>query len=281
LCYNRGVLPFLWVQKYDAILNLTTPLQKKTRASPWPGQLARFIQLPFWLLATACGPINFSASPAPRASPELRQADLLFEKGDYAAAAPRYRAQIWQRQQISPRLLLRMAYAQHQLRHYAAELLYLNLAQARQPRLSTWRQLVAVAQRQRLVGYPGTWQQELRVQAQRYYYPGLQGLLTGAVVAAILLLLRRGRSGRGTWLTYAAYLVGTGAYLVLLRPEPVGVVTHAGSALMAGPGAGAAWLSTAATGDRLPVLGHDDIWLRVRWQERVAYLRATDALVVE
>ncbi|WP_166648167.1 hypothetical protein [Hymenobacter sp. UV11] len=262
-------------------MNLTTPLQKETRTALRLSRLAWFIQLPFWLLTTACGPINFSASPTPKVVAEVRQADLLFEKGDYAAAVPRYRAQIWQRQQVSPRLLLRMAYAQHQLRHYPAELLYLNLAQARQPRLSTWRQLVAVAQRQRLVGYPSTWQQELRVQALRYYYPGLQGLLMGAVVAAILLLLRRGRSGRGTWLAYAAYLLGTGAYLVLLRPEPVGVVTHAGSALMAGPGAGAAWLSTAAPGDRLPVLGHDDIWLRVRWQERVAYLRATDALVVE
>jgi hypothetical protein len=271
----------LWVQKYGAILNLTTLLQKETRNPLWLGRLAWFIQLPFWALAVACGPINFSTSPTPRVTSELRQANFSFDKGDYGAAAAHYRTQIWQRQQISPQLLLRMAYAQHQLGHYAAELLYLNLAQARQPRLSTWRQLVAVAQRQRLVGYPSTWQQELRVQAQRYYYPGLQGLLTGAVVVAILLLLRRGRSGRSTWLAYGAYLLGTGAYLVLLRPEAVGVVTHAGSALMAGPGAGAAWLSTAAPGDRLPVLGHDDIWLRVRWQERVAYLRATDALVVE
>ena len=49
----------------------------------------------------------------------------------------------------------------------------------------------------------------------------------------------------------------------------------------AGPGAGATWLSTAAPGDRLVVLGQDDIWLRVRWQQRVAYVRASDALVVE
>ncbi|WP_191906356.1 hypothetical protein [Hymenobacter baengnokdamensis] len=205
----------------------------------------------------------------------------MFAAGQYAAALPHYRAQIWQQQQVSPRLLLRMAYAQHQAGHYAAEMLYLNLAQARQPRIGTWRQLVALAQRLRLVGYPGTWQQELRVQAQRYYYPGLQALLSGAVLAAIILLVRGQRTRRGAWLGYGAYLLGTGAYLVLLRPEPVGVVTHAASALMAGPGAGAAWLSTAAPGDRLPVLGHEDIWLRVRWQERVAYLRAADVLVIE
>ena len=279
--YNRGVLPFLWVQKYGDILNLTTPAQKETYSSLRGGWWRLLIQLPLWLLASACGQINFSGTAPGKAAASLEQADLLFANGRYAAAAPRYHAQIWQQQQVSPQLLLRMAYAQHQLGHYAAEMLYLNLAQARQPRLGTWRQLAALAQRQRLVGYPTTWQQELRVQAERYYYPGLQGLLTVAVLLAIGLLVRRQRVKPGAWLAYGAYLLGTGAYLWLLRPAPVGVVTRAGSALMAGPGAGATWLSTAAPGDRLVVLGQDDIWLRVRWQQRIAYVRASDALVVE
>lgn len=275
------MLPFLWVQKYSDILNLTTLAQKETSSSPRLGRWRLLIQLPLWLLAPACGQINFSGTSPGKAAASLEQADLLFANGQYAAAAPLYHAQIWRQQQVSPQLLLRMAYAQHQLGHYAAEMLYLNLAQVRQPRLGTWRQLAALAQRQRLVGYPTTWQQEVRVQAQRYYYPGLQGLLTVTVLLAIVLLVRRQRVKPGAWLAYAAYLLGTGAYLGLLRPAPVGVVTRAGSALMAGPGAGATWLSTAAPGDRLVVLGQDDIWLRVRWQQRVAYVRASDALVVE
>jgi hypothetical protein len=50
---------------------------------------------------------------------------------------------------------------------------------------------------------------------------------------------------------------------------------------MDGPGAGAEWLSTAAMGDRLPVLGRQDIWYRVRWQQREAFVRAADLVVVE
>jgi hypothetical protein len=271
----------LWVQKYSDILNLTTPAQKETRFAAWRGRGRLLILLPLWALASACGQINFSASPPPSTLGTQAQADFLFAKGQYDAAAPLYRTQIWRQQQVSPRVLLRMAYAQHQLGHYPAEMLYLNLAQARQPRLSTWRQLAALAQRQRLVGYPTTWQQEVRVQAQRYYYPVLQVLLSAAVLLAAVLLLRRQRIRPGAWLAYGAYLLGTGAYLWLLRPEAIGVVTRAGAALMAGPSAGATWLSTAAPGDRLPVLGHTDIWLRVRWQERTAYVRTTDALVVE
>jgi hypothetical protein len=279
--YNRGVLPFLWVQKYSAILNLTTLLQKKLIFSWALKLLCSFIYLPLWALGSNSESLLFSKiyTTALRTRPQL--ADSLFDQGQYAAVLPLYRAQIWQQRQLSPQLLLRLAYAEHQEGHYAAEMLYLNMALARQPRLSTWRQLVALAQRQRLVGYPATWQQDVRVQVQRYYYPVLQGLLSLAVLLAVGLLLRRRRTGRSGWVFYSFYLLAVGAYLWLLQPVPTGVIARPGTALMAGPGAGAAWLSTAAPGDRLLVLGRQDIWLRVRWQERVAYVRAADAFIIE
>ncbi|MDB5234557.1 MAG: hypothetical protein JWR44_1550 [Hymenobacter sp.] len=241
--------------------------------------LPGLILLPLWVLGANLPenkkPINSEHS----AAKALQQADSLFEAGKYAAAVPAYRQQVWQQRRVSPELLLKMAYAQQQLGHYPAALLYLSFAQARQPRVRTWRQMVALATQHRLVGYPATWQQELRVQAQRYYYPGLQLLLAGAVVGAIGLLWRRGQ--RGAWLGYAAYVALLGAYLHWLRPLPTGLVARSGAALMGGPGAGAAWLSTAAMGDRLPVLGRQDIWYRVQWQQRVAFVREADLLVVE
>jgi hypothetical protein len=269
------------VQKYSIILNLTTLLQKKTIQLRVLTILSSFSALPFCILASPIESKKNLTTAAQLPLATTQQADSLFEQGQFGAVLPLYRAQIWQKKQVSARLLLRLAYAEHQQAHYAAELLYLNMAQARQPRLSTWRQLVSLAQRQRLVGYPSTWQQEVRVQVQRYYYPVLQGLLSGAVLLAVGLLLRRGRTGRGGWVAYGVYLLGTGAYLYWLQPVPTGIVARPGVALMAGPGAGSAWLSTAAPGDRLPVLGHQDIWLRVRWQERVAYVRADDTFVIQ
>ncbi|WP_152559784.1 hypothetical protein [Hymenobacter sp. IS2118] len=209
----------------------------------------------------------------------IRQADSLFNIGQYAAAMPTFKQQVWQQRQASPELFLKMAYAQQQRGYYPAALLYLSMAYARQPRVRTWRQLATVAAQHRLVGYPLTWQQEVRVQAQRYYYPGLQVLLGAAVVAAIWLLWRRGQ--RGAWVAYAAYIGLLGAYLHLLRPKPAGLVARSGAVLMAGPSAGAPWLSTAALGDRLLVLGRQDIWYRVKWQQGEAYVRQADLLVVE
>ena len=220
-----------------------------------------------------------SATSGFAAAERLRQADSLFATGRYEASGPVYRRQVWQNRRASPAMLLKLAYVQQQLGHYPAALLYLSLAQARQPRVRTWQQMTTLAAQHRLVGYPATWQQELRVQAQRYYYPGLQGLLGTVVVLAVWLLWRR--SPRGAWLGYAAYVAVVGTYLHLLHPKPVGLVARPGAALMAGPSAGAAWLSTAALGDRLPVLGHQDIWYRVEWQQRVAFVRGADLLVVE
>lgn len=219
--------------------------------------------------------------PANAEASALRRADSLLAADQFAAAVPLLRQQVWQRHRTSARMLLQLAYAQQQLGHSPAALLYLAMAQARQPRLDTWRQQAALAARHRLVGYPTTWQQELRVRAQRYYYPGLQVLLAGAVLGAVGLGWRRRRARPAAWLAYAGYVVLAGAYLFALAPAPVGLVVRAGAVLMAGPGAGAAWLSTAAAGDQLLVLGQQDIWYRVRWQQRDAYIRAADLLVVE
>ena len=227
------------------------------------------------------GPSAAVAKKAAAAAVAARRGDSLVAAGNYAAALPCYKAVVWRGQQASPRLLLRLAYTEQQLGHPTAALLYLSMAQAREPRLATWRAAAALAARQRLVGYPATWQQELRVRLLRYYYPGLQALLAGAVLAAVVLLMRRQRSGRAAWLKLGAYLLAVAAYLHWLHPEPTGLVARPGAALMAGPGAGAAWLSTAAPGDRLPVLGREDIWLRVQWQQRTAFVRASDVLVVE
>ena len=286
LSYRIGTLslqkaiPFLWAQKYGDLCDYTTLMQKKVSLRLMQPLLLSLILLPLWALASEPGAKINSSLPAFSPASTRQRADSLFAAGQYAAAFPGYKQQVWQQQRASPELLLKMAYAQQQLGHYPAALLYLSMAQARQPRVRTWQQMASLAARHRLVGYPSTWQQELRVQAQRYYYPGLQALLAGAVIGAVWLLLRR-RAGRGSWVAYSVYVALLAAYLHWLRPVPAGLVARAGAALMAGPGAGAAWLSTATLGDRLPVLGRDDIWYRVQWQQRVAFVRATDLLVVE
>lgn len=218
---------------------------------------------------------------AQKVAPALARADSAFDAGAYQLAYRLYRGMVRQEAVASPRLLLRMAYVQEGLGHYPAALYYLSMALARQPRLATWHKMADLARDQRLTGYPETWRQDLQLTFRRYYYFGLQGLLLGAVVGGTLLLVRRQRITRGWWVAYGSYLVLTVVYLNLLGTERAALVVRPRAALMAGPSAGAAWLTTAAAGDRLIVQGQQDTWYQVQWQGQEAYIRTQDLLLVQ
>lgn len=218
---------------------------------------------------------------AQKVTSELARADSAFDAGAYQLAYRQYRGLLRQEAVASPRLLLRMAYVQEGLGHYPAALYYLNMALARQPRLATWHKMAELARDQRLAGYPETWRQDLQLTFRRYYYFGLQGLLIGAVVTGTLLLVRRRRITRGWWVAYGSYLVLTAVYLNLLGTERAALVVRPTAALMAGPSAGSAWLTTAAAGDRLVVQGQQDTWYQVQWQGQEAYIRTQDLLLVQ
>ncbi|MCB2377342.1 hypothetical protein LGH70_07110 [Hymenobacter sp. BT635] len=173
-----------------------------------------------------------------------------------------------------------MAYIQEGLGHYPAALYYLSLAQRRQPSYATWRKMTELAQSYRLAGYPDTWRTKLLITFRRYYYTLLQGLLIGAVLGAVLLLVRRGAT-RPWWLAYGLYLAFVGFYLNFLRSSQVGLVARPHAALMGGPSAGATWLTTARAGDRLLVRDQQDIWYRVEWRNRDAYIRRNDLLLLD
>ncbi|TGE18668.1 hypothetical protein [Hymenobacter elongatus] len=140
--------------------------------------------------------------------------------------------------------------------------------------------MTELAQTYRLTGYSDSWKSKLLLTFRRYYYPVLQALLIGAVAGGVLLLVRRGTT-RAWWLTYALYLAGTGVYLNLLNSSRIGLVARPHSALMAGPSAGATWLTTARAGDRLVVQDQQDIWCRVEWRNRAAFIRRADLVILD
>ena len=218
---------------------------------------------------------------AQKNSTALAKADSLFEAGAYEQAYPVYRRVLRQEQLVSSRLLLRMAYIQEGLEHYPAALYYLSLAQARQPRLATWRKMTELAQNYRLTGYATTWQQQFSITLRRYYYRILQVLLVVAVAGGTLLLVRRRHTQTTWWSVYGGYVGLAVVYLNLFGPEKVGIVSRPSAAIMEAPSPGASWLTTAAAGDRLIVLGQRDIWYEVQWRGQSAYIRRHDLMLVQ
>jgi hypothetical protein len=208
------------------------------------------------------------------------RADSLFRAGRPDEAYQHYRSLLRTRR-VSRQMLLRMAAVQESRDQYPAALYYLNLYQAYYPSPVVWRKMTELAATHRLTGYPDTWRQQVGLTFRRYYPTLLQGLLIVAVAAGTLLLLRRRGAARGWWLVYGVYLGLVGAFLNVLDPSTAGLVCRPRAALMAAPSAAAGWLTTTAAGDRLIVQGRTDIWYRVLWRGRTAYIRQHDLLLVE
>lgn len=208
-----------------------------------------------------------------------KKADSLFNAGKPAEAYQLYK-QVLGQGQASPQMLLRLAAVQESRDQYPSALYYLNLYQAHYPSTAVWRKMTELAVTHRLTGYPSTWRQQVALTFRRYYPTVLQSLLGVAVAAGTLLVLRRRGAARGWWLLYGVYLVLVGAFLNVFDTPATGLVCRPRAVLMTAPSAGASWLSTAAAGDRLLVQGREDIWIKVLWRGRTAYIRQHDLVLI-
>lgn len=227
-----------------------------------------------------CLLLIFQTGRAQDVPPSAAPADSLFSTGKPVEAYRQYRDLLRQRR-VSRQLLLRMAAVQESRDQYPMALYYLNLYQLYYPSPAVWSKTVELAAAHRLTGYVDNWRQQLALSLRRYYPVALQGLLMVAVVVGTLLLVRRRGLARGWWLTYGVYLLFVGAFVNVLDPATVGLVCRPRAALMSAPSAGASWLTTATAGDRLLVQGQQDIWYKVIWRGRPAYIRQHDLLLVQ
>jgi hypothetical protein len=221
----------------------------------------------------------FQVAHAQRAFFLAKSADSLFVAGQPTKAQRLYQ-EVLSRRTASPQMLLRLAAVKESEEDYPAALYYLNLYQAHYPSGAVWHKMSELASAQRLTGYPDTWRQQVGLTFRRYYNLLLQILLGTAVAAGMLLLLRRRGTAKAWWLLYGTYVLLIAVFLNVLDAPTAGMVYRPRAALMAGPSAAANWLTTAAAGDRLLIQGKEDIWYRVFWRGRTAYIRQQDILII-
>ena len=221
----------------------------------------------------------FQVAHAQQAFFLAKRADSLFAAGQAVKAQQLYQA-VLARRSVSPQMLLRLAAVKESEEDYPAALYYLNLYQAHYPDGVVWHKMSELATAQRLTGYPDTWRQQVGLTFRRYYNLLLQTLLGTAVATGMLLLLRGRGTARTWWLLYGTYVLLIAVFLNVLDAPTAGMVLRPRAALMAGPSAAANWLTTAAAGDRLMIQGKEDIWYRVFWRGRTAYIRQHDLLLI-
>jgi hypothetical protein len=205
----------------------------------------------------------------------LQAADSLFARQAYTEALPLYE-ELLDHQQISPAMLLRMAYIQEGLGHVPEALYLLNLYYRETSDEEAGTRIKELAGLHSLSGYDLIEEEYLRSIIRRYQFPIIATLLVLCLLLSGLLLYRRFKYQHRPVLTplFLLVLLLALAYFVNFQPEySKGILMQDNTYLMRGPSAGAGVITQLKAGHRLEVVGKEDVWLKVIWNDQVAYIK--------
>jgi len=208
----------------------------------------------------------------------LQKADSLFRAKQYTQSFRLYDSLLHDKK-FSPAMLLKMAYIKEGLDQSSA-LYYLNLYHQATDDEQTLVKMEELADKYNLEGYKPTAQSQLNVLINK------NADLIKWVIATILFFFF-------AWIVFqkkrnesevvpAAFLVitaiGLAWFINLGEPKPQIMVAQSRVYLMSGPSAGASVVDILEEGHRLSVSGEKDVWLRVSWREKEAFIKKSNTI---
>lgn len=215
-------------------------------------------------------------------SSSLQKADSLFEKQRYTQAYQEYE-QVLEQGKASPAMLLRMSYIQESLGNVSTALYLLNLYYQQTSDKETLAKIEELAASKKLSGYEYSdidYFLSLVQQNKGFLLMGLIGIVG---ILFLLLVYQKVRlQHRPFWLGIVLVLLLAGIFYLVQAPlSPTrAIIMKEGAPLMSGPSAGSSLYQQVRKGHRLKVLGKEDVWYRVEWNNQVLYIKESAVIRV-
>ncbi len=234
----------------------------------------------FLLLFTAISFSAFCENPKEK----LAIADSLFAGRKYTQAYELYKEILETDKKATPAMLLRMAFVREGLGDYTNALYYLNLYYLKTYNKRALKKMENLAEKYKVSGYN---YDDVQFFLNLFYRYQVQiDLFVMALVLLFfgILIYRskvRKKVPRAAAFYYAAFLTA----LLLLnnfgREYKKAIITFPETHLMAGPSAGADVLGVISAGHRVSVKGKKDVWVKISWNGREAWVREDNLKPVE
>jgi len=223
--------------------------------------------------------ILFTASAALQARNSdglLHQADSLFNARQFRESAQAYR-ELFASGQQSAAAILRAAYLAEAAGRRDETLLYLYRYYHLTKDEAAYDKLSALAEQYGLQGYEQSDADYLRHQFAEIG-PQIQAVLASLILLALAVLfnLRRRNIMKGRYALAFTSLVLSAllfASLNLLSPPSKAIVTNDRAIVFEGPSAAADRNGLLSQGEMVEVIGQEDIWLKIRYREKTAFVR--------
>lgn len=213
----------------------------------------------------------------------LKTADSLFQARRYMQSFQHYQAML-QHNEYTPSMLLKMAFIQEGLGNIGQAMYYLNLYFLATHDKGALEKMEELAEKHDLEGYQTTdADRAITFYHDNYLYITitLSALLLLALSAVyyskVKLKLRPIASG----IFVAVLSIALFLHINIGDRTKTGITASPTTYVMSGPSPGASLVDVIGDGHRVEVLGKNDVWLKIRWEGDVAYVREQALLPVE
>ena len=213
-------------------------------------------------------------------SQKMNLADSLFRSKQYTQSLEQYQS-LLNEKKYSPAMLLKMAYIQEGLGKIGQTLYYLKLYHLASDDEQALHKMEELAGKFRLSGYDANDAGRLKQWIDK------KMLLIQVGLAGILLLLsyaivNRRRREQKPWLAAGLVILLSASILYLnnFYSSKSVIVNSDRTYLMEGPSSGAPVAGILAEGNQLQLLDHSDVWLKVKWMDKIVYVKNNSVLQV-
>jgi|SRR5690606_10879780 len=223
------------------------------------------------------------SSEAQTAHHRLNTADSLFKAKRYTQSLAHYEEILAQRQ-YTPAMLLKMAYIHEGLNQTGQAMYYLNLYHSATGDESVLSKMDDMARKYNLEGYATT-------DGDRFaaFYQDNHLYISIALSALAVLMLSMVYHTRvklrsrpiGSAVALLLILATLAVHQFAAAPRVKAILASESIYLMAGPSAGAGVIDVVGDGHRVEIIGKEDIWLKIRWTNRIAYVKEAAVRKVE
>jgi len=212
----------------------------------------------------------------------LKTADSLFQAKMYVQSFEHYR-EILDQHQYTPAMLLKMAYIQEGLDNIGQALYYLNLYYLATNDKTAADKMEELANKYNLEGYETT-DADRALSFYHDHYPKVTiGLATLTIFFLSVIFFTRIRLQRKPVAGVIFLFVVLALFFVHVNfgaSSRQGILAGDHTYIMNGPSAGASVIEIAGDGHRVVILGQKDVWMKIRWNNDIAYVRSSSLLPV-
>lgn len=204
----------------------------------------------------------------------LNQADSLFEAKKYTEALEVYE-NIFQNEQASPSMLLKMAFIQEGLENYVDALYYLNLYYAKSGNKKALVKMQEIATANELEGYEFTDQDYiLNIISKNKLLIQITLLIFSLLLFVFIIRKFKKKESTRLALIFQVFIL---VIFFIFNNEffatDRAIVLDDHTLLRSAPSAAAEPLESIKKGHRVRVLEQSEVWVKIEWNDQSAYLR--------